>query len=238
MPRYVERYGQPPSPRWTNQCWGIAQDGRGDLWFAFDNLVRYDGRSFNRYAEAEGLPPDASCYAIGQDPAGCLWIGRAGDRERIWRFADGSFEPVAVDLPGSLRKIQCDRDGRMWLCTSGGALYQTEAGFDRVTTGDGLPYPVVNAVFQDPDRQHWFATWGGGVAQGRAGQLLVGQWENGTTARREELFASALQIVRRQGQRFVTVFREEDKEDPFNHIGALVAARNGELWYARPTATT
>ncbi len=238
VPRYVERYGQPPSPRWTNQCWGIAQDGRGDLWFAFDHLVRYDGRSFNRYAEPEGLPPDASCYAIGQDPAGCLWIGRAGDRGRIWRFADGSFDPVAVDLPGSLRKIQCDRDGRMWLCTSGGALYQTEAGFDRVTTGDGLPYPVVNAVFQDPDRQHWFATWGGGVAQGRAGQLLVGQWENGTTARREELFASALQIVRRQGQRFVTVFREEDKEDPFNHIGALVAARNGELWYARPTATT
>ncbi len=352
VPRYVERYGEPPSPRWTHQCWGIVQDAGGDLWFAFDHLVRYDGRSFYRYGERDGLPPDASCYAVGQDPSGCLWIGRAGDRGRIWRWDGGSFEPVAVDLPGNLRKIQTDRDGRLWLCTSGGALYQSGDGFDRVTTGDGLPYPVVNAVYQDPDRQHWFATWGGGVAlydafgvglferaeeypegeaeisrmvqdrrgriwigfsspflsltarsvarfdgsgyefvgagqgldlnscfaiyeddggdlwlgggnglfrydgarferigaeagfaeagvsavaQDRAGRLLVGQWVNGTTARREELFASPLQIVRRQGERFVTVFREEAKEDPFNHIGALVATRDGELWYALGT---
>ena len=351
-PAYAERYGEPPSPRWTNQCWGITQDTRGDLWFAFDHLVRFDGRDFHRYGEAEGLPADASCYVVGRDPEGGLWIGRAGERQRIWRFDGRCFDPVAVDLPGHLRKIQCDRDGRLWLCTSGGALYQAGDGFDRITTADGLPYPVVNAVFQDPERQHWFATWGGGVArydafgvglferpedypegeaeisrmvqdrggriwigfstpflsltarsvarfdgsgyefvgagegldlnscfaiyedgggglwfgggnglfrydgarfervgaeagfveagvsavaQDRDGRLLVGQWVNGTTARREELFASPLQIVRRQGQGFVTVFREEDKEDPFNHIGALVAARTGELWYALGT---
>ena len=26
IPLYLQHYDQPPSPQWTNQCWGITQD--------------------------------------------------------------------------------------------------------------------------------------------------------------------------------------------------------------------
>ena len=68
---------------------------------------------------------------------------------------------IRVDLDGYLRKIVCDREGRMWLCTKHGAFYQDGEGFSRFTPADGLPHPAVKAMFHDREHQFWFATWGG-----------------------------------------------------------------------------
>jgi len=352
VPLYEQQYGQPPSPHWTNECWGIAQDLSGNIWFGFDYLVRFDDESFFRYDVEDGFPQDATCYVVGSDQAGTVWIGRAGDQQGLWRYANGTFCRESVELGGMLRKIQSDREGRVWFCTRHGALWYDGAGFDRFTTEDGLPYPVVNTMHQDREGQFWFGTWGGGVAlydadglavfgrgedfpegeaeisqirqdrrgdiwigfatpflsltsesicrfdgetfefigarqgldlnscfaiyvdgnddlwfgggnglfryagetferigsdagfgpvgvsavaQDHAGRLVVAQWENGTTAKREELFASPLQIVRLQGDQFETLYREQEKGDPFNHIGALVATRDRELWFSLGT---
>ncbi len=346
IPLYLQHYEQPPSPQWTNQCWGITQDTEGHLWFGFDYLIRFDGESFYRYKEEEGFPPDQSNYAVGRDRTGQVWIGRYGQRDGLWHYADGTFHQVRVDLGGNLRKIQCDSEGRMWFCTSEGVLYKNPDGFSGFTPADGLPYPIVNAVFQDREHQFWFATWGGGVvlydaysiglfdpgknspegdseisqmlqdrrgdiwigfsspflslttkslarfdgeyfefvgaeqdldlnscfaiyedrdghvwfgggnglfrydgrgfhstadfgevgvsaiAEDQEGQLILGQWENGTTKKREELFASPLQIIYHRGGQFQLVFEEEEKEDPFNHIGALIVRRNREFWFS------
>ena len=160
IPLYLQHHKRPPSPRWS-QCWGITQDPEGQMWFGFNNLIRFDGESFHRYGEKDGFPQDWTAYALDKDPTGKVWIGRFQNRNELWCYADGTFESVQVDLGGALRKIQCDREGRMWFCTSEGGLYQDGDGFSRFTPADGLPHPAVKAVFEDRDHQFWFATWGG-----------------------------------------------------------------------------
>ena len=163
IPIYLQHYDRPPSPMWPNQCRGITQDLEGHLWFGFNYLIRFDGTSFHRYEEKEGFPQRQTSYAVGQDHTGKVWIGQRGNENQLWCYADGTFQSVEVDLGGVLRSIQCDRAGRMWLCTSEGVLYQDGDGFSRFTLADGLPHPAVKAVFQDHEHQFWFATWGGVV---------------------------------------------------------------------------
>ena len=161
IPLYLQHYDQPPSPEWPYQCRGIAQDPEGQMWCGFDYLLRFDGQSFHRYEEKEGFPPSLISYAVGQDSTGHVWIGQRADQNHLWYYANGNFQSVQIDLDGILRKIQCDRKGRMWFSTSDGVLYQDGDGFSRFTVADGLPNPAVKAVFQDREHQYWFATWGG-----------------------------------------------------------------------------
>ena len=162
IPLYLQHYEKPPSPQWPNQCRGIAQDPQGHMWFGFNYLIRFDGQSFHRYEEKEGFPPRIlTSYAVGQDHTGKVWIGYREYENKLWCYADGSFQSVQVDLEGTLRKIQCDSEGRMWFCTSQGVFYQDGDGFNRFTSADGLPHPAVKAVFHDREHQYWFATWGG-----------------------------------------------------------------------------
>ena len=161
IPLYLQQYDQPPSPQWPKQCRGIAEDSEGHLWFGFDYLIRFDGTSFHRYEEKEGFPRSYTSYALGKDHTGKVWFGQRGHQNQLWCYTDGNFQPIQVDLGGPLRKIQSDREGRMWFCTSRGVFYQNGDGFSRFNPADGLPHPAVKAVFQDREHQYWFATWGG-----------------------------------------------------------------------------
>ena len=160
IPLYLQRYEEPPSSK-KRPCWGITQDPQGHMWFGFNYLIRFDGESFHRYEEKDGFPQDGTAYALDKDHTGKVWIGRFENRDELWCYADGAFQSVQVDSGGALRKIQCDREGRMWFCTSKGVLYRDGDGFSRFTPADGLPHPAVKSVFQDRDREYWFATWGG-----------------------------------------------------------------------------
>ena len=152
----------PLIPDWNiPHCWGITQDPQGHLWIGAEYPIRFDGTSFHRYEEEEGFSQAYISYAVSQDHTGKVWIGRLGYGDRLWCYADGNFQSIQADLSGWLRKIQCDREGRMWFCTLNGVLYQDGDGFNELTLADGLPHPAVIAVFQDREHQFWFATWGG-----------------------------------------------------------------------------
>ena len=142
-------------------CWGITQDLRGHLWIGAEFPIRFDGESFHRYTEDDGFSRAHRSYLVSTDHSGTVWIGRQGDGERVWRYTDGAFDPVALDLKGWLRRIQCDREGRMWFSTLTEVWYQDVGGFSCFRTADGLPHPAVKAVVLDRNRQLWFATWGG-----------------------------------------------------------------------------
>lgn len=158
VPLYLQHYEPLP---FRKQCRGIAQDPEGHLWFGFDYLIRFDGESFHRYEEKEGFPLQWISYVVGQDDTGEVWVGQHQHQDRLCRYVDGNFQPIQNDLGDPLRRILCDREGRMWLCTSNGVLYQDKDGFSKFIPADGLPHPAVKAVFQDRDHQYWFATWGG-----------------------------------------------------------------------------
>ena len=344
---YLQDYEQPPCPQWPNKCRGIAQDMESHLWFGFDYLIRFDGASFHRYEEEEGFPPGRTSYAVGQDHTGKVWIGRPGYGDRLWCYADGTFQSVQTDLGGALRKIQSDDTGRMWFCTANGVLYQDGDGFSKFTPADGLPHPAVKAVFQDREHQLWFATWGGvglydaysinvfgpseepsnrvyeisqivqdcrgdiwggyaspninrltesvfrfdrehfvfagtdndfdinncfaiyedhdgylwfggrnglfryegqkvekietiaglgessvcAIAQDSQGGFLFGYWENGPYKGKEDLFVSPVKIIYQQGEKFQTIFLEEEKKDPFSRIGTVIAGHNDEIYF-------
>ncbi len=148
------------SPVSITRCKGIAEDSEGHLWFGLVYPIRFDGTSFHRYEEEDGFSRVRISYTLSQDHTGKVWIGQVGYGNRLWWYADGAFESLQVDFM-RLRKIQCDREGRMWFSTMEGVFYQDGDRLSRFTPADGLPSPAVKSVFQDREHQHWFATWGG-----------------------------------------------------------------------------
>lgn len=144
-------------------CWGIAQDRKGHLWFGGEDLVRYDGKRFSRCGAEHDLDPSLrGFYTVARDGDGVLWVGRG---DRLWRYDRAVFQLVPVALEGSVRKLQTDRDGRLWICSSGGGvLRHDDRAFHAFTPRDGLVHPMVNGMCQDREGQFWFATWGGGVS--------------------------------------------------------------------------
>ena len=247
---YLQHYEQPPSPEWPYQCRGIAQDLVGHLWFGFDYLIRFDGTSFHRYEEKEGFPRSLISYAVAQDSTGHVWIGQRAHQNHLWYYADGNFQSVQIDLGGILRKIQCDREGRMWFSTSEGVLYQDGDGFSRFTPADGLPHPAVKAVLQDREHQYWFATWGGvGLYDAHSisvFDLSAAVCENKNTSeisqivqdRRGDMWVGYIapilnrlekSVFRFDGEHFAFVGTEDG--DDINNCFALYEDHDGDLWF-------
>ena len=143
-------------------CWGIAQDQAGQLWFGYERLVRYDGHAFQSFGPEHGLPEYSATYGLDQPPkGGPLWIG---GRE-IGRF-DGQTYQGAVCVWDTVRKIQHDRQGRAWFLTTGsGILCFDGFQFHHITPQEGLAYHMVNAMLEDRQGHLWFATWGKGVSR-------------------------------------------------------------------------
>ncbi len=248
IPLYLQHYERPPSPMWPKQCRGITQDPEGHLWFGFNYLIRFDGISFHRYEEKEGFPRRQTSYAVGQDHTGKVWIGQRENENQLWCYADGTFQPVEVDLGGVLRSIQCDGEGRMWFSTSEGVLYHDGDGFSRFTLADGLPHPAVKAVFQDREHQFWFATWGGVVlydahsisvfdlgkefgsinyeisqiAQDRRGDLWIGYASYDYRSMKES-------VGRFNGEHFEFVGTEDGLD--INNCFAICEDHDGTVWF-------
>ena len=248
IPLYLQHYQEPPAPHWTNQCRGIVQDPEGHLWFGFNYLTRFDGTSFHRYEEKEGFPRHPTSYVVGQDSTGHVWIGHRKYRNKLWCYADGTFQSVQADLGGVLRKIQCDREGRVWFSTSEGVLYQDGDSFSRFTVADGLSHPAVKAVFQDRENQFWFATWGGialydahsisvfdlsaEVSKRVSGisQIVQDRWGDIWVGYAAPFLNSQNQSVFRFDGEFFKFIGTEDGFD-INNCFAICKDRDGDLWF-------
>ena len=167
LPAYFAQFGAPSGSEWISQCWDLAEDHNGHIWYGrsvdwpLPGVIRYDGSRFTRFGEEHGLAASASAYALEVDATGAVWVGGNG---QIWCYGEGSFEPVAEGFHANVRKIQCDREGRLWFCTNGdGVLCYDGDRFHHFTIAEGLPFEVVNAMHQDREGLFWFATYGGGL---------------------------------------------------------------------------
>ena len=250
IPLYRQFYQYPFSLRGHKQCRGIVEDLEGQIWFGFDYPIRFDGTSFHRYRYngEEDFPQVPFSYALGRDATGKIWVGQHGHQNQLWFYADGKFQPVQVDLGSDLRRIQSDREGRMWFCTSNGVLYQDRDGFSRFTPADGLPHCAVKAVFQDREHQFWFATWGGvglydahsinvfdfnaelskrsceisQVVQDRRGDIWIGCLSSLIQRQTQSVF-------RFNGEDFVLVGTEDDSD--INNCFSIYEGHDGDLWF-------
>ncbi len=161
-PEYLRSRNKPLAENDFRGCNGISMDEQGCVWLAFTTLSCYDGHSFRHFDSAAGLPESNYAYALNIDAQGDLWIG---GNNTIGRFIDETFHPEPFSTGGIVRKIQTDRAGRTWFCTSGGGVISYDGGkFMRLTVQDGVAYDVINSVFTDREGHIWMGTWGGGAS--------------------------------------------------------------------------
>ncbi|MBT7915773.1 SpoIIE family protein phosphatase [Candidatus Bathyarchaeota archaeon] len=145
------------------ECWGITEDARGQIWFGFEGcLLNYDGEHFHRVLEdpKRGSP---AFSVTASDEEGRLWIGGQGFLGQFKTDQRKGLEILHDFGSMQARKIQRDRQGRVWFLTGRGAYWFEDGGFQCFTPQDGLAFSSVNAMLEDREGHLWFATWGGGV---------------------------------------------------------------------------
>ncbi|MBX0326215.1 hypothetical protein K2Z83_00720 [Oscillochloris sp. ZM17-4] len=153
----------------------IWEDPAGRIWLGSENGVsRYDGASWVSYGVADGLADD-NVWSI------------AGDGESVWcatsrglsRLRGGRWERfgVADGLPGEdVRAVLVTADGAVWAGTFGRGIARLAPGARR---WEPAPLPpqlarigaFVQAIWQAPGGDLWFATNGLGALRLRDGRF-------------------------------------------------------------------
>lgn len=139
---------------------GLYEDSKGNLWVGVPNgLWRWKPGPPKFYS----LPNEPNgVWAIGEDINGTLLVGWKGG---IQRFVDGKTE--AYPLQGTLpqfkaKRILRDRDGSLWIATSGRGLLHVHHGrTDVFAQSDGLSDDFVAALLEDHEGNIWVATVNG-----------------------------------------------------------------------------
>lgn len=139
----------------------IAEDDRGDLWFAGHDgtgLCRYDGATFTQLWDEE--------TRVTADANGTIW---AGTRQRLLRGGAAGFTPFAVPLgdapaaaytisPGRLAMELHDSRGHLWFRSDGhGAFRHDGHTFTHFTKKDGLCSDTVWSIVEDRRGRVWLS---------------------------------------------------------------------------------
>ncbi|MCX6545984.1 MAG: diguanylate cyclase [Acidobacteria bacterium] len=153
---------------------GLMQDAEGNLWIGRSGAaVRYkDGRF--QIAFSKELTAGTAVWSFCQAKDGAVWAATnnglvrwENGATRIFRKADG--------LPtDKLRSLAFDRDGVLWIGTTGGGLVSYSGGrFETLRPENGFPHAEVRAVLADPEGGIWAATAGGGLARVLHGRITT-----------------------------------------------------------------
>lgn len=139
----------------TGNCQGIVEDGEGRIWFGLWRcLLYFDGERFHS-AESHPATTD-TCYQVAVDGEGTLWVGW---EDAVWAYPQG--EPIKIDA--TLRKLQTDRSGRLWVLTMNSIPWRWVDGMpQRWHEAAAQPASRYNGVFEDREGLLWFATYGWG----------------------------------------------------------------------------
>jgi signal transduction histidine kinase/ligand-binding sensor domain-containing protein len=144
----------------------VGRSASGAIWYSdAGGLHRFDGGRVTRTLQLDVVPLNAY-----EDRAGRLWLQlptSGGDQirqlacvcdERLVRYSAKDGVPAAGEIAWSE-----DRDGHVWFGFRGnGGLVRFDGQrFTALTTGDGLPGPNVERVFQDREGSMWAPTDGG-----------------------------------------------------------------------------
>lgn len=146
----------------------LLADGEGAIWIGTARgLFRHLDGVTRRFSTGEGLPSDY-VLSLGRDGAGTVLCGT---RRGLCAFDGKSFSPLGGrDLAGqSVTSMVADREGGLWVGTSGGGLVLLRGGrVDRVTTRDGLFNNTVLDLFLDGSDTLWMSSNRGLFAAARA----------------------------------------------------------------------
>ncbi|MEO8383704.1 MAG: two-component regulator propeller domain-containing protein [Betaproteobacteria bacterium] len=161
----------------SRTVFGFMEDADGNLWIghgrgaarfrngrfepAFDNAL-VEGRRVWAFAQAN----DGVIWAASENGLVRWEKGKNGEGiARVYKEADG--------LPTNrLRSLAFDKDGTLWIGTTGGGLVSFAAGkFRAMNPTNGFPHLEVRHVLADPAGGIWAATAGAGLVHVKDGQI-------------------------------------------------------------------
>ncbi len=150
-----------------NEVTTILQDSNGVIWLGTRRagILRYDGHSFTRYTDAEGLPQNWIHTGI-IDPNGELWLGTRG--YGLVRFRPSSFSHLSTANGLSHSNVQSileDKNGHTWYGTSKGLTKFDGSHFYHYGEQQGFFPPFVQDILEDSRGHLWFATHGDGAVR-------------------------------------------------------------------------
>lgn len=156
----------------SRSIFGFLEARNGDLWIGHgEGAVLYREGKFGR-AFGKDVTRGRRVWAFAEAADGAIWAATESGLvhwnngvKRVYRTADG--------LPSDrLRSLAFDRDGVLWLGTTGGGLVSFSGNrFTALTKEQGFPHLAVRSVLADPAGGVWAATAGGGLTHVRAGQI-------------------------------------------------------------------
>jgi diguanylate cyclase (GGDEF)-like protein len=155
---------------------GMLQDSEGWLWIGTHNgAVRYRDGRFERVFGAE-FTDRRRVWSFAQQAPGTVWVATENGLIR-WEAGKGVTRTykVADGLPSlRLRSLAFDRDGTLWIGTTGGGLVAKRGEvFTTYGVNEGLPHREVRQVLPAPDGAIWATTAGGGLARWFDGRFTV-----------------------------------------------------------------
>ncbi len=159
----------------NNGIRALCQDGKGEIWVGTNGggLARWNGHSFARVTERDGLPSDIVLSLLMDRTNGGLWIGTNGGG--LARYREGRIERFAIEDSGrAVSGIAETTDGMLWLAVQSQGLRRRapDGSFTSFSAAEGIPQSPVTAVI---------ATRDGGLFGGTAGSGLF-RFENGRLA--------------------------------------------------------
>lgn len=158
----------------SRPIFGFMEDRDGDLWIGHSR-----GASRHRHGRFEPAFPSElmegrRVWAFVQAADGVIWAASENGLVR-WEKGKGvtKLYKEADGLPTlRLRTLVFDRDGTLWIGTSGGGLVTMTAGqFKTLNPDNGFPHLEVRHVIADPAGGIWAATAGAGLVRVVDGQI-------------------------------------------------------------------
>ena len=151
-----KHYG--PDQGLTTAVSRLYQDRTGFLWVGTANgLFRFDGKQFQRYGTAEGLPSLAVRY-LHQSNDGTLWVITSGGLASYRHYRFQLVRTSDAEEQEGLSDLDSDGQGRLWIGSNKGLLVGDPApgGNYKFRFAEGAPRVAARGVFLDRDGVVWF----------------------------------------------------------------------------------
>jgi signal transduction histidine kinase/ligand-binding sensor domain-containing protein len=164
----------------------LFQDRDGALWVGSYNQI---GKIENGKFSGEFSLPEKPTSAITQDYKGVLWFG-SGDGLRRMKISqtarakpqiltpnpDESFDHFTVKngLPGDdVKVLHFDRNGTLWIGTTGGLAKFENEQITAFTEKDGLSGNHIRSIYEDANGVLWFGTFDNGLTRLKDGKFTA-----------------------------------------------------------------
>ncbi len=162
----------------SRPIYGFMEDAEGSLWIGHSRgAARYRNGQFEP-AFASDLTEGRRVWAFVQAGDGVVWAASESGLVRWEKGKDGNNAVVRIykeadGLPTNrLRSLAFDKQGTLWIGTSGGGLVAYDTGkFKVMNPANGFPHLEVRHVLADPAGGIWAATAGAGLVHVEHGRF-------------------------------------------------------------------